>query len=105
MPCFSESNGPGTHTVYVEKGVFSSRLCGVFSVLEKQGLLDTVLNQIDWKEAGTSKEGTVSWWERHKKEDAHRRKIEEEERAQKRARARVLSKLSPQEKRLLGINK
>ncbi len=102
MPCNSEY-GPIGPTVYVEKGTQTSRLCAVFSVLESMGQLDSVLNQADWKEAGVSKESTRAWWTRHKEEDRQRRQVEAAEAARKKARRAVLSKLSPAEKKILGI--
>jgi hypothetical protein len=102
MPC---SDGPSyrTETVYIESGKQTSRLCAVFTVLESMGQLDLVLNQADWKEAGVSKESTRAWWTRHKEEDRQRRQREAADSARKKARSAVLSKLSPAEKKILGI--
>jgi hypothetical protein len=102
MPC-NGGYGPGSTTVYVESGKQTSRLCAVFSVLESMGQLDLVLNQADWKEAGVSKESTRAWWTRHKEEDRQRRQREAEKSARDKARRAVLSKLSPAEKKILGI--
>ena len=75
-------DGGGVHTSYieVEKGTQTQRLCAVFSVLERRGLLKEVLDQCDWKEAGISRTSTVSWWERHKEADVARRQREARER-------------------------
>ena len=102
MPC-NDGYGPGSTTVYVESGNQTARLCGVFTVLENRGELASVLNQVDWKEVGVSKASTIAWWERHKEEDRQRRQREAAETARKKARRAVLSKLSPAEKKILGI--
>jgi hypothetical protein len=89
--------------VYVESGKQTSRLCAVFSVLESRGELMNVLNAVDWKEAGVTKASTLLWWEEHQAKDRQRRQVEAAEAARKKARRAILSKLSPSEKKILGI--
>ena len=104
MPCSDGGPSYGTNTIYVEKGTQTSRLCAVFRVLEKEGKLGALLNEIDWEEAGVSRFSTERWWESHKKEDRQRRQREAAETARKKARRAVLSKLTPAEKKVLGIS-
>ena len=103
MPC-NDGGGSHSYPVYIEKGMQTSRLCAVFSVLEKRGILGEVLGAVDWKEAGVSESSTLAWWSRHKEEDRQRRQREAAEAARKKARRDVLSKLTPAEKKVLGIS-
>lgn len=106
MPC-SDGLDSNVRYVEVEKGTQTSRLCAVFSVLERRGLLKEVLDQCDGNEAGVSRASTVSWWERHKEADVARRQREARERevARKReqAREKVKKALTREELKLLGI--
>jgi hypothetical protein len=101
MPC---SDGrENTHTVYVESGNQTKRLCAVFTVLMNAGTLETTLDKVDWKEAGVSRRSTEEWWVRHQAEDRQRKA---RERAQKQAdaeRKAVLQSLTPLQKKVLGL--
>ena len=101
MPCFDGRDN--IREVEVESGRQTSRLCAVFTVLEREGLLDKILSQCDWNEAGVSKLSTEQWWLRHKREDRERRQREFEEKQRKLARQKVLNKLSDDEKKILGV--
>lgn len=90
MPC---SDGrENTYTVYVESGNQTKRLCAVFSVLQQAGTLETTLDKVNWTEAGVSRRSTEEWWVRHQEEDLVRRRREA-----------VLNKLSPEERKILGV--
>ncbi len=85
-------------------------LCGVLTVLENVpddwGInltVDDILDVVDWKEAGIKRAWLEDWWEEHKKEDASRREREEQNRITQAKRAEALSKLTPEERKLLGI--
>lgn len=85
-------------------------LCGVLTALEKlspspeeASPYDQVLATYDESEAGVSKKELSAWWTKHKKEDEARRKREEAKRELERVRKNALRKLSPDEKRALGI--
>lgn len=101
MPCFVGREN--TETVYVESGKQTARLCAIFKVLQKNKLLTEILNQVDWKEAGVTKQSTLEWWARHQKEDLRRRQIEREEFLRKQRRNKILSKLTDEEKKELGL--
>lgn len=101
MPC--GDGGYPTHTVYVESGTQTQRLCAVFSALQRRGLLDQILDEIDWKEAGVTRQGTLSWWKQHQVEDAERRQREKKEKERQAKRSAVLNKLSVEEKKILGL--
>jgi hypothetical protein len=67
-------------------------MCGILTVLEKSKKLESTLNTVDWKEAGTSKERLLKWWEKHKKQDAERRAREKEEADNRKRAARLSAK-------------
>lgn len=101
MPC---DDGRGyERVIYQESGTQTARLCAVFTVLERQGILKQILEQADWKEAGVSLKGTLEWWARHKEEDRRRREREVEQARIKRRRAEALSRISEADKKLLGL--
>lgn len=103
MPC-NDGGYPGsTRVEYVEHGNQTSRLCAVFTVLEHRGLLQSVLDACDWKEAGVSKASTLDWWARHKEQDYQRRVHEKAEATRKAKKKEILAKLSPEEKKILGV--
>lgn len=106
MPC-NDGMDPGGVTVYVEKGTQTSRLCAVFTVLQRRGMLDEILSQCDWRESGVSKKSTLEWWERHQREDVARRQREAQERERDRmkqaAREKAKKALTREERKLLGI--
>ena len=90
MPC--NDGRENTYTVYVESGNQTKRLCAVFSVLQQAGTLETTLDKVNWTEAGVSRRSTEEWWVRHQEEDLFRRRREA-----------VLNKLSPEERKILGV--
>ena len=90
MPC--NDGRENTYTVYVESGNQTKRLCAVFSVLQQAGTLETTLDKVNWTEAGVSRRSTEEWWVRHQEEDLARRR-----------RKAVLNKLSPEERKILGV--
>lgn len=85
-------------------------LCAVITALQRAGLKETVLDGIDWKEAGITRDDILEWQAAHDAADARRREMEakvQEEREVKRAaekeRQRVLDTLSPEQRKALGL--
>ena len=85
-------------------------LCAILTVMEKNMTEKTMtqyIDSIDWKEAGISKESFLLWWKEHKAEDAKRRKAEakraSKEKKKEKLRETALSKLTDEEKKILGI--
>lgn len=117
MPCNDWGGGPGPHVVYRDLEIhglrikdFQALLCGSFTLAEKTGTLDDLLDKMDWKEVGVSRKTTLEWWEKHKKEDELRRKEEAHiahlkkiERERSKKRREILARLSPEEKDILGF--
>ena len=89
-------------------------LCGILDLMDNGPLLasdskgrpqmvrlNDLLEMVDWKEAGVTVEQVLSWWAEHQEKDRQRRAREA---ATREARRRiVLSKLSAEERELLGI--
>lgn len=87
-----------------EKALLRASLCAVLSALERQGdLYENVLSFIDWRESGVTEKEFRSWWKEHKREDAERRKRQREADRKERLRKSALSKLTDEEKKILGI--
>lgn len=84
-----------------------ARVCAVFSCLEARGLMDEVIKNINWQEAGLTQQSTLRWWEQHKEQDRRRRKAEKEQAEhaarEKRLAAIGLAKLTPEERKALGL--
>lgn len=87
-----------------EKAMLSASLCAILTLLEKDpaGFV-LMLKKIDWKEAGVSKREFMRWWEDHKEKDAARQVREAKEKAEKKIRDEALSKLTDEEKKILGV--
>ena len=102
MPC-NDGVDPGGSTVYVESGAQTSRLCGILTVLEKQGLLKGVLDMVDWKEVGVSRQSTEAFWNKHKMDDIVRRRQERLRREKEAKRKEAIAKLSLEDRKLLGF--
>lgn len=56
---------------------FEAVLCGIMQ------LDPTIVDRIDWKEVGITKQQHMNWWKEHQKEDAARKAREAEEKARK----------------------
>ena len=103
MPCITwEDAADRSHEDKVNKKTRAA-LCAVLTVLELKGSLDDALNSIDFKEAGVKRVWLEDWWEEHKKEDEIRRANEERSRITQEKVKSAISKLTPEERKLLGI--
>lgn len=66
---------------------FNAVLCGVFTLAEKDGTLEKLLNSLNWREIGHTRAEVEAWWNRHKEEDSKRRQQELKEAQRRIARA------------------
>ena len=82
----------------------AAMLCGIATVLEDDGDLSSVLDKVDWKESGGSKKKFKAWWASHKAADAERKAEEETIREKAERVEEILAKLTPEERKLIGIN-
>lgn len=88
----------------VEGALTKAGLCAILTALgDKSSLFEETLSKVDWKEAGIKKRELLSWWEQHKEEDRARREREKRVKHEKKIRKEALSKLSDEEKKILGI--
>lgn len=104
MPCLTYD--PITSERHVqeitkERNNFEAALCAVLTVCEKENI--NVIDMIDYAEAGITKKQVESWWEEHKEKDAIRRKTEREAKRKEELKQQALKKLSPAERKALGI--
>lgn len=51
-------------------------LCALLSVLAKDGTIEGILSDIDWKEAGINQQDFDEWWRLHRLRDQQRRERE-----------------------------
>ncbi len=100
MPC--RDGGPSPEQVREERDI-PKVLCALLTRLEASASLDRVLAECDWVEAGVEVEWVRAWWAKHKIEDALRRKYEAARREEQRVAAEARAKLTPEERRALGI--
>lgn len=85
-----------------------SMLCGVFTLLENgisvnssDLFLEDILFQVNWKGTGMTQMWAEEWWAEHKAADKRRKEAEQILLGVKRRTA--LAKLTPEERKLLGV--
>lgn len=96
MPCFTPDPGPSTEEIRAAK--MPAVLCGILSM---HGI--SILDGLDWREIGVSRNEVEGWWNHHKQQDERRRKREKAIADEEAARKDALKKLSPDEKKALGL--
>lgn len=64
----------------------------------------TLIDRLDYREAGIDKSWLIAWWNAHQRADQVRLREEENRRAKARLRAAALAKLTPQERAALGVD-
>lgn len=97
MPCFTPDPGPSEEEIREQK--MPAVLCGILSKHGKD-----ILTGLDWKEIGVSRSEVEAWWSQHQAADAQRRKQEKEMAETESAKRKALKKLSPSEKKALGLD-
>jgi hypothetical protein len=104
MPCYDDrDNIRYVETEKEHDGKMAARLCAVFTVLEAKGTLMQTLKEASWPEAGVTAKGTLRWWEDHKRLDLERKRREREDRERYRDKQNALKKLTPAERKALGL--
>ncbi len=105
MPCYD--GGPREPTISQERldefRRIEAMLCAMFKTAEKLGWLPTLMENIDWKAAGIKRYQMEEWWVYHKAADELRRQQEAEEAERLRKIKSAKSKLTNEERKLLGI--
>lgn len=106
MPC---SDGGWSDDVRVsretvqEHNMLEASMCGLLTLLEKEGGIGQWLSGVDWKEAGVKRKTLEMWWKKHKEEDEKRRAKEAAEKRKEELRKTALGKLTAEELEVLGI--
>ena len=103
MPCVVFDVSENINFLKDDVRFLKGALCGIATVLEARGILDSVVIEVDWKEAGIKQLAFFEWWENHKEIDNARRKREMAKQEADNKRAIALSKLTKEERELLGI--
>lgn len=107
MPCRGESDDyPRIDPEDLKKlRNIEAILCGILTLLEQNATarFNFVLNNLDYKEIGVSRQWLEKWWTIHKRHDAERRAREAADAERKKLRAKGLKKLSPKERKALGL--
>lgn len=99
MPCRVE--GPFSDAEQGYPRALRAAMCGILSAMERIPCIESVLDVVDWQEAGVTREWLVGWWAEHKREDAARRTREQENAKRERLLEQAWAKLSPEEKAAL----
>ena len=73
-------------------------LCSKISALD-----DTLRNQIVYNARDPLSRELANWWEKHEAEDQKRLREELQEKKDKKARDKAIAKLTPRERKLLGL--
>ena len=108
MPC--RDYGPYENTDHERLKSVEALLCAIcycmeeFPTLSFNNIFDRdPLASIDWNKAGVSKEWAKEWWAMHKAADLIREERDKAEAKRKADLERIKSKLTDEEKKLLGI--
>ena len=108
MPC---NDGGDIHPVDAyhtrkELEFVEAILCAVLTAIEKRwgSLRDSFLYEyMDFRDAGFTEKQMLHWWDKHKARDAERRKRENEAAQKEKLKKQALAKLTPAERKALGI--
>jgi len=87
---------------------FEAVLCGILSNIRdranrREDPIGNLFESVDWEEVGVTRKRVEKWWKDHQKEDEERRAREALEAARKRVRDEALAKLTPAERKALGL--
>lgn len=98
MPCMNpECDEQDRRETYAELARLRATVCAMLRVDP------SLIDRLDYQEAGITHPWLVSWWNEHLLRDVQRRREEAKERSARQLRAGALAKLTPQERAALGI--
>lgn len=101
MPCFdNQPHEPSREEVLARK--MPAVLCAILRC-HTVNELRAMFARINWKDAGVTPEEVDEWWRLHNANDRERAAREREQRERDRVRAKALAKLTPAERRELGL--
>lgn len=101
MPCRDESYYDEVERLNQLLLKCGAMLGAVLKALDEY--FDAILSSIDFKEEGFTKEELLAWWKNYLKQEAKRRKREADKKQAAKKRAAALKKLTPAERKLLGV--
>jgi hypothetical protein len=106
MPCrdyYDDHPAPDLHGA--ELAVVGPALCAILRALAKEKglLMEGLLNQVDWRQAGVTKKEVLDWWKKHEEQDRIYQEEKARRAAEKKAKKAALEKLTPEERKLLGV--
>lgn len=109
MPCVDYVSTPSQDEIYADRirnakaskdaAIAEGLACAVI----RHFGIDAIINQIDCVEAGLDKKDIKQWWKEHSAKDAARIAKEQSARKAEEARKAALAKLTPAERKLLGV--
>lgn len=107
MPCRSDPDYPD-YNLMKKLDAITRMTCGLLRRIEKlqaQGVrnADTLPERV--AELISDDTGLAEWWENHKELDAQRLKDEQARKRERKLRKEALAKLTPEERKLLGLKR
>lgn len=103
MPCRDYDESYDRQQTQKENDKLTKFLCTILSTLELENELGHFAELFDYKEGGISRKELFAWWEAHKEEDRKRKERAREAAERKEKKDAALSKLTPEERKLLGV--
>jgi hypothetical protein len=116
MPCYDGGYNTSSLSSEIDdlKDTIDKRnamLCAIFSAASKiPGGVDGMLDQLDYKECGITRNYMCMWWNEHQEADRIRKERElaesvrrAEEKVRKEARKALVAQLTPEQRTLLGV--
>lgn len=102
MPCTVDTS----YEDGLERRRMRAALCAILTCMEKHGdaaYLTNFLKDVDWNEAGITREWLVGWWAEHRRADEARRERERAEADRVATAKAAVAKLTAEERRALGL--
>lgn len=101
MPC-TDGGSPYPRMTEDEKDA-TPLACAALSWLEYKGYIREFLNDASWIECGLTQSRAETWWHDHKERDRKRREAEADATERRRLQKEAYSKLTPEERKALGL--
>lgn len=100
MPCNSGPYPDDDYTYRKRIEKLEAMLCALCRVVD----IADALAHIDWKEAGITEKDFRDWWQEHQRRDIARREGELARERQAKLKRDALAKLTPDERKALGLD-
>jgi hypothetical protein len=113
MPCYEPNQDDIARAEYSARCQrIEAVLCAVTTWLSQQSggvyanpwsMLDEFMLKVDWSEVGVSKKFFQQWWKEHQQRDVENQRQKKQQARLEQRRQRALNKLTPRERRALGL--